>query len=630
LELFFDLVFVVALARAAATLHHAAAENHLAEGLLLFAMAFFGIWWAWMNFTWFASAYDTDDVPYRLLAFVQLTGALIFTAAVGERFAGTAFPVGVFGYVIMRVALIGQWIRASRQDPDHRVTARRYAVGIALVQALWVGAIWAPEAWRVGLFFALVLAELSVPMLAERARGTPWHPEHIAERYGLFLIIVLGESVLSASLAIEAITSTAGFDVGLLPVLGGGLLLLFGMWWIYFDGAPVTLLESTRGAWWWGYGHLFVFAAGAAVGAGIAVAADHASQHAEITRLLAGMMVAVPAAVFLLSLWVLHLIAGTSNRTSGLTLGAIAVISASPWTGQAVLVSGLAMAGLVAATLARRHREAVGRVAVQLGVLAAGSVLAIDGAHAQARSPAATQDSLVLRSTVLAEARPIHVYLPAAHAHDATRRFPVLYMPDGGTHEDFPHVVATVDSLIALGAIRPVIVVGIANTERRRDMTGPTRVASDRAIAPRVGGSAAFRHFIATELIPLIDGRYRTTPERVIIGESLAGLFIVETLVERPELFTGYVALDPSLWWNDGALLDRAAERLPGMPDEERTLFLASSDVREIAEPVARLAELYRTARRSGTAVHLHQRPDLGHATIYRAMKVAGLEAVLR
>ena len=354
-----DLVFVVALARAAAALHHAAAENHLADGLLLFSMAFFGIWWAWMNFTWFASAYDTDDVPYRLLAFLQLVGALIFAAAVGERFTGPAYPVGVLGYVVMRIALIGQWLRVARQDPGHRATALRYAVGIAVVQTLWVGTIWAPEATRTTLFFVLVLAELLVPVIAEQARGTPWHAEHIAERYGLFTIIVLGESVLSASLAIEAITSSSGFALALLPVVIGGLLLLFSMWWVYFDGAPVSLLRMPRGAWAWGYGHVLVFGAGAAVGAGIAVAADHAAHHAEIPGLLAGMMVAVPAAVFLLSLWVLHLLTGERDGSPGATLVTVVVIAASPWTGQAVLVSGLAMAGLVAAKLLRRLRETV-------------------------------------------------------------------------------------------------------------------------------------------------------------------------------------------------------------------------------------------------------------------------------
>lgn len=300
------------------------------------------------------------------------------------------------------------------------------------------------------------------------------------------------------------------------------------------------------------------------------------------------------------------------------------MIAVSPWTGQAVLVSGLAMAGLVAVKLVRRHLDTAAPLAAVLVLLAAGGVS--KAVSAQAPHGGSTQDSLVLHSRVLDEPRPINIYLPRAYAVEPTRRFAVLYMPDGGTHEDFPQVVATVDSLIALGEIRPVIVVGIANTERRRDMTGPTTVASDSAIAPRVGGSAAFRRFIAEELIPTIDERYRITGERHIIGESLAGLFIVETLVEQPDLFTGYVALDPSLWWNRGALVERAVERADFSP-AGTLLFLASSDVVEIAGSTARLAELYRGA---GVAIHHHARPDLTHATIYRAMKVGALKAVLR
>jgi low temperature requirement protein LtrA len=131
LELFFDLVFVVALARAATVLHHAIAEGHASNGIVIFTMAFFGIWWAWMNFTWFASAYDTDDVPYRLLVFLQMGGALVFAAGVGEAFARQDFRLGVLGYVLMRIAMVAQWLRASRQDPEHRGTSRRYAAGIA-------------------------------------------------------------------------------------------------------------------------------------------------------------------------------------------------------------------------------------------------------------------------------------------------------------------------------------------------------------------------------------------------------------------------------------------------------------------------------------------------------------------
>ena len=137
--------------------------------------------------------------------------------------------------------------------------------------------------------------------------------------------------------------------------------------------------------------------------------------------------------------------------------------------------------------------------------------------------------SFTMQSAVLGEPRPINVYLPPVYRTAPDRPLPVLYMPDGGLDEDFPHVAATVDSLIARGAMRAVIVVGVPNTQRRRDLTGPTRVASDSTIAPRVGGSAAFRRFIREELFPEVERRYRVTAERGIIGESLAGLFIVET-----------------------------------------------------------------------------------------------------
>src|SRR3954462_8314230 len=175
-------------------------------------------------------------------------------------------------------------------------------------------------------------------------------------------------------------------------------------------------------------------------------------------------------------------------------------------------------------------------------------------------------DTISVSSRALGELRHINVYVPKAYSTSTDTRYPVLYMPDGGIEEDFPHVVNTVDSLIALGEIRPVIVVGVPNTERRRDLTGPTRVHSDSAVAPHVGGSAAFRAFFRDELIPEINRRYRTTPERSIVGESLAGLFIVETFLREPTTFDHYVAFDPSLWWNHGVLVDSASVLLRAFP----------------------------------------------------------------
>src|SRR5687767_15208977 len=113
LELLFDLVFVVAVARAASALHHGIAEGHPAETVVSYGMVFFGIWWAWMNFTWFASAYDTDDIPYRLLVFVQMTGALIVASGVEPVFADRDLTIPVIGYLVMRVASTAQWLRAA-------------------------------------------------------------------------------------------------------------------------------------------------------------------------------------------------------------------------------------------------------------------------------------------------------------------------------------------------------------------------------------------------------------------------------------------------------------------------------------------------------------------------------------
>jgi low temperature requirement protein LtrA len=355
LELFFDLVFVVALARAASVLHHAIAEGHASDGVIIFTMAFFGIWWAWMNFTWFASAYDTDDVPYRLLVFLQMAGALVFAAGVGEAFARQDFRLGVLGYVLMRIAMVAQWLRASHQDPEHRGTSRRYAIGIAVVQLAWVAFLAVPLEARIPVFGMLCLVEVLVPMWAEQTRMTSWHSHHIAERYGLFVIIVLGESVLAGSLAIEAAASS-GLSLDLAGVVVGGLLIMFSMWWLYFDGLPTSLLGSMRGAFIWGYGHFVVLGSAAAVGASIAVAADFTTDHAHISALAAGMAVAVPVACYLGSLWLLHVVSGERDASLWLAPITAALVMLASQAPHPTLMIGLILVGLIAVKLVRRSR----------------------------------------------------------------------------------------------------------------------------------------------------------------------------------------------------------------------------------------------------------------------------------
>ena len=234
LELFFDLVFVVAIAQAAAGLHHGIADGHALEVLPQYLMVFFGIWWAWMNFTWFASAYDNDDIPYRLLVFVQMTGALILAAGVEPVFAGGDLTLTVVGYVVMRIAGVAQWLRAARSDPEHRPAALRYAVGITLVQFAWIAMLFLPRSWVTPLFVVFAISELLIPVWAEAASPTTRHMRHIRERYGLFTIIVLGEAVLSTSTAM----TDGEINSSVITIIGGALLIMYAMWWLYFYRSP--------------------------------------------------------------------------------------------------------------------------------------------------------------------------------------------------------------------------------------------------------------------------------------------------------------------------------------------------------------------------------------------------------
>lgn len=236
----------------------------------------------------------------------------------------------------------------------------------------------------------------------------------------------------------------------------------------------------------------------------------------------------------------------------------------------------------------------------------------------------------VLESKVMGEARRINVYLPPALAGKAAAdaRYPVIYMPDGGVSEDFPHIANTIDAAVREGRMAPVILVGIENTQRRRDMTGPTTVASDREIAPVVGGSAAFRAFIADELIPWVEANYPANAQRGIIGESAAGLFIVETLFEAPGLFDTRIALDPSLWWNDGRMARDAAEWLARQPQLEGRLYIAWAEQKKIGPNVRVLEQALAAAAPAGLDWQVIERPELSHSSIYRAIAPQVLPAL--
>ncbi|MEW2359890.1 low temperature requirement protein A [Spirillospora sp. NPDC029432] len=313
LELLFDLTFVVAVAAVTARFAHDIAGAHAMAGLVAFLQVFYAIWWAWMNFTWFASSYDNDDVPYRLLTMVQMAGVLVLAAGVPAAAEDGDYRGVTFGYLLMRVGLVSQWIRAGVEDPARRRTAFRYAAGFTVLQAGWLlrlllaGTGTLPAAAEVPVFVLLAVLELAVPPWAERTARTTWHPHHIAERYGLFTIILLGESVLAASRGVAGALETASVDGAFVLVAGSGLVLLFALWWLYFLApAGQGLSDRRHRSYLWGYGHYGIFAALAAVGAGLEVAVERTGHGLAATPLAVCYAVAVPAAAFLVLLWLVH------------------------------------------------------------------------------------------------------------------------------------------------------------------------------------------------------------------------------------------------------------------------------------------------------------------------------------
>lgn len=304
LELLFDLVSVIAIASASAGLHHAIAKGHFAGGIIQFSAAFFGIWWAWINYTWFASAYDNDDTLFRLLTMVIMGGALVMASGITAFFESTDLTLMVVGYVIMRLAMVALWLRAARHDLAGRRTALWYAAGFAIAQAYWVALLFAQP--LSGLLFYVLFAlgatlELSVPAIAERQGTTPWHRHHIIERYGLLTIIVLGETLLSGSMALRQVSE--GFDKTLVAIALLALTIVFSMWWLYFAKEEQLETNKLSSVLIWGYGHILIFASGAAVGAGFAVLVDIVTDHAEIGLLAGNYAVAIPVALYLLGLW---------------------------------------------------------------------------------------------------------------------------------------------------------------------------------------------------------------------------------------------------------------------------------------------------------------------------------------
>jgi low temperature requirement protein LtrA len=352
LELLFDLTFVIAFGLAASQLAHALAEGHFGPALVGFAFACFAICWAWINFSWFASAYDTDDWIFRLVTMVQMIGVLILAIGLPRMFASIEHgahldnALMVFGYVVMRVAMIFQWLRAARQDPARRASCLIYVASITMAQIGWSLQIFVDFSLLTTLCFVVVLTgvEMLGPWLAERRdQGTPWHAHHIAERYGLLAIIAMGEGVVGTVASLSAVVDGQGWTLDAVLVCISGTGLTFGLWWVYFILPAGELLHRRRKlSFLWGYGHMVVFAAIVAIGGGLHVAAYYIEGKAHIGPLVVILTVAVPTTIYLAMIYLLHAL--MMRRTDPfhivLLAGTAAVIAASV----AAAAAGLSMA----------------------------------------------------------------------------------------------------------------------------------------------------------------------------------------------------------------------------------------------------------------------------------------------
>ena len=316
LELLYDLTIVVAFGTAADELAHFVAEGHAGAGVAGFVFASFAVSWAWLNYSWFASAYDTDDWVFRVATMVQMVGVIVLALGLPQMFEsldrGETLDNGVMvaGYVIMRVALLFLWWCVSRDDPDHRVTARSYIVTVGTAQVGWVLLVVAGLSVGPALaaFAVLIAFELVGPFIAERKSSTPWHPHHIAERYGLLVIITLGEVILGTVAALNAVVhGETGWsvDAALLAVAGVGLT--FGCWWTYFVIPwAEPLVRHRERAFAFGYGHLVIFGSLAAMGAGLHVAAFALDGEAKIGETATVLSVAIPVALYIAMVYGLY------------------------------------------------------------------------------------------------------------------------------------------------------------------------------------------------------------------------------------------------------------------------------------------------------------------------------------
>lgn len=285
LELFFDLVYVIAVSAAAKGFYNQLSELDI-TGFITFTLAFFILWNAWTSFTWFGSGYDPDDTNYRISVLFQMLGSLMIASNINQFFDSGLTWVGVVGYAIMRLASCSQWWRVYQHVPDHKSVAGRSIIGLLVLQCMWISWLFLPSSIQTPALFTFIVAELIMPIWARSEQFNNWHPEHLAERYGLLTIIVLGEGMVGVSTTMQHFITQPTYHTGSIFLLCAFLIsLLFFSWWLYFNIPFNEILareHRRHNLILFGYGHFFIFASLAGLGASLNLvpnAIAHASDN---------------------------------------------------------------------------------------------------------------------------------------------------------------------------------------------------------------------------------------------------------------------------------------------------------------------------------------------------------------
>lgn len=228
-------------------------------------------------------------------------------------------------------------------------------------------------------------------------------------------------------------------------------------------------------------------------------------------------------------------------------------------------------------------------------------------------------------SGVLQEKRVLNIYLPGGYSPDSAAQYPVIYLLDGSADEDFIHVAGLVQfyNFPWINVLPKSIVVGIANVDRERDFTFPTTIQKDKLAHPTTGGSANFITFLEKELQPHLDKHYKTNQTRMLIGQSLGGLLATEILYKKPQLFTHYMIVSPSLWWDQESLL-----RLRPAPGSAKIFVAVGKEGKIMERDSKNLFKNLKAVMQDKQAIHFNFLKDKNHATILHQALCNGFEVL--